>query len=192
MSIEFTILDPIEATTFDTPELIAARKACNTEIAAILAERERIDADLQAVKSIPVEDLTVDQMSAGRLAKEATFRLLQRELKLRNTLLAEYIESELATAQKAHDQVNGSLAAIEASIVADLEKIGYQPFAEHNQVAGQWNRGMINNHPRFLEAKARNAHLLGRATNYEIQRTNRTCCESIQAALTSVRNALVG
>lgn len=192
MSIEFTVLDPIETTSFDTPELVAARTACNAEIDAILTERQRIDADLQTVTSIPVEDLTVEQMAAGRRAKEDTFRLLQRELKFRNTLLTEYIDLELETANQAHHKLNDQLAAIDASIIRDLEKIGYKPFIEHNQVPGQWNRGMIMNHPRFLEAKARNAHLLGRATNYGIRRTNRDCCETIQTALTSVRNALVG
>ncbi len=191
MLTEWSPLDPFTCDDYDTPTLKKQRDALNQEINEILAERQRIDTAMAELENTPVENLSVEQINAGRTAKEDRFRLLQRELRLRNEQLPNYCRADNQAASAAWDKHEAKIPDIKAGIIKDLEKMGYLPFEENSRLPGQWTPEMLSRHPKMVAAQERSKHLNANATNYSGVHLNRERVEKLTASLTSARNQLV-
>ncbi len=190
MDINWTILEALTEPEYDTPALKKDRQDVNTEIEAIQQERQRITDALAVLQSTAVENLTIEQMTAARVAREDTFRLLQRELRLRNTLLKDYLRADVDAAGVGLNQISALIPGLEEKVVRDLEKIGFESFDAQSRSPGQWTPEFVSSHPTVVSANAKKNRLFNRATDYSPGHENNACRETVTQSLTSVRNHL--
>lgn len=181
--MEWHELNTLEATSWDTPELVKARNACNQEIEAIHEERSRIDSALQALASVDVASIDFDKLEADRKRIDRErLTLLQRELKLRRDQLVPLTRMNKEAASAAYDNLYRQVPEIEANIIKRLESIGYRKFIT-SPVAGSWNPGMVNGHPDRMKADSQLSEFRQALRHSEADTQNLDAINSIQAEL---------